>query len=86
MERQFIMGADAMKGLNSVFGLILAAGMLIYAVPQLQVGHGYSLETLFSVVWLGLALTVIASHLHGLLKVDQEVEMQVKSMKRAKSN
>jgi hypothetical protein len=75
-----------MKGSSNVFGLIMAAGMLIYAVPQLQVGHGYSLETLFAVVWLGLALTVIASHLHGLLKVDQEVEVEVKSMKRVKSN
>jgi hypothetical protein len=75
-----------MKGLSNVFGLILAAGMLIYAVPQLQLGHGYRLETLFSIVWLGLALTVIASHLHGLLKLDQEVELEVKSMKRVKSN
>jgi hypothetical protein len=75
-----------MKGLNSVLGLFLATGMLIYAVPQLQVGHGYSLDTLFSIVWLGLALTVIASHLHGLLKVDQAVQIEVKSMKRAKSN
>jgi hypothetical protein len=77
---------DEMKGLHSVFCLIFAAGMLIYAVPQLEVGHGYSLETIFAVAWLGLALTVIASHLHGLLKVDKEVEIEIKPLKRAKSN
>jgi hypothetical protein len=69
-----------MKGLQNFIYLIAAAGMLIYAVPHLHVGHGFSLETIFTVAWLGLALTVIASHLYVLLKVDQEASMEVKPM------
>jgi hypothetical protein len=75
-----------MKGLQNMVYLFFAAGMLVYAVPQLRVGHGFSLETIFAMVWLGLALTVIASHLYILLKVDQELETEPKTMKQVKSN
>jgi hypothetical protein len=71
-----------MKGLPNFIYLIVAAGMLIYAVPQLRVGHGFRMETIFAVAWLGLALTVIASHLYVLLKVDQEAGMVVKAVKQ----
>jgi hypothetical protein len=69
-----------MKGLQNFIYLIAAAGMLIYAVPQLHVGRGFSLETIFAIAWLGLALTVIASHLFVLLKVDQEAGKEVKAV------
>jgi hypothetical protein len=75
-----------MKGLQNLVYLFFAAGMLIYAVPQLRVGHGFSLETIFAVVWLGLSLTVIASHLYILLKVDQELETEAKIIKQMKSS
>jgi hypothetical protein len=71
-----------MKGLKNLVYIVFAAGMLIYAVPQLRVGHGFSLETIFAMVWLGLALTVIASHLYFLLKVDQELESETKTLKQ----
>jgi hypothetical protein len=71
-----------MKGLKNLVYTVFAAGMLIYAVPQLRVGHGFSLETIFAMVWLGLALTVIASHLYFLLKVDQELESETKTLKQ----
>jgi hypothetical protein len=60
-----------MKRFQSLLYLLLATGMLLFAVPQLQVGHGFRAETVFAIVWLGLALTVIASHLYVLLKVEQ---------------
>jgi hypothetical protein len=74
-----------MKGLINMTYLIIAASMLIYAVPHLHIGQERSLETVFTIVWLLLALAVIASHLHGLLKVDQEGELEVKPMKQVKS-
>ena len=75
-----------MKGLQNLIYLIFAVGMLIYAIPQLQVGHGFSMETLFAAVWLGLALIVIASHLYVILKVEQEVRLEVKTLEPMKSN
>lgn len=73
-----------MKGLQNIIYLTFAIGMLIYAIPQLQVGHGFSLETLFAAVWLGFAFTVIASHLYVILKVEQGVELEVKNQKSMK--
>ncbi|MEX2461705.1 MAG: hypothetical protein WD469_10510 [Paenibacillaceae bacterium] len=70
-----------MKGLQNFVYLVVAAGMLVYAVPQLKVGQGFKLETIFATVWLGLALLVIAAHLYVLLKVDQEVEAKVNHRK-----
>jgi len=75
-----------MKGLQNLIYLIFALGMLIYAIPQLQVGHGFSKETLFAAVWLGFALIVIASHLYVILKVEQEVRLEVKTLEPMKSN
>jgi hypothetical protein len=40
-----------MKGLQNMVYLFFAAGMLVYAVPQLRVGHGFSLETIFAMAW-----------------------------------
>jgi hypothetical protein len=75
-----------MKGLHNFIYLIVAAGMLIYAVPQLRVGHGLKIETIFAVAWLGLALTVIASHLYVLLRVDQEAGVEIKAIKQVPSS
>jgi hypothetical protein len=74
-----------MKGLLNMIYLIIAASMLIYAVPHLHIGQEWSLETVFTIVWLLLALTVIASHLRGILKVDQEVKLELKPIKQVKS-
>jgi hypothetical protein len=74
-----------MKGLVKIIYLIIASSMLIYAVPHLHIGQEWSIETVFAIVWLLLALAVIASHLRGLLKVDQEAKLEVKPMKQVKS-
>ncbi|QGQ97814.1 hypothetical protein EHS13_24445 [Paenibacillus psychroresistens] len=71
-----------MKGLQNYIYLIVAAGMLIVAVPQLRLGQGFSMETIFAVTWLALALTVIAAHSYFLLKVDQEVSVETKALKQ----
>jgi type II secretory pathway component PulJ len=74
-----------MKGWLNMVSIILALGMMLYAVPQLQVGHGFTLPTIFAIVWLSLALTVIAAHLHGVLQVDKEVKLEQKQMERMRS-
>jgi uncharacterized membrane protein len=71
-----------MKGLQNYIYLITATGMLIFAVPQLRMGHGFKMETIFAVTWLGLALTVIAAHLYVLLRVDQESGVEMKASKQ----
>jgi hypothetical protein len=68
-----------------IFGFI-ALSMLIYAVPKLHVGEGVKLPTLFAIVWLCLALTVIASHLHEILRVDAEAPKELKQIKQVRSS
>lgn len=56
--------------------------MLIYAVPQTQIGDGWSSSSLFSVAWLGFALLFIAAQLHSLLGIDEEMERQFVQLRR----
>jgi len=69
------------KGWNIIY-LCLAVGMLIYAAPQLQVGHGLTLPTVFTIVWLGFALMIISSHLYEILRVDYKVKEAMNEEKR----
>ncbi len=57
---------------NSMFYLICALGMLLYAIPRLEVGEGLSLPTIFGVIWISIALLIIAAHLRIVLRVDSE--------------
>jgi hypothetical protein len=75
-----------MKSLYHVVYGFIAAGMLIYAVPKLHVGGGLTLPTIFAIVWLLLALTVIASHLHEILQVDVEAPKKIKDVKQVRSS
>lgn len=52
--------------------LICALGMLLYALPRLEVGDGLSLPTIFGVIWILMALLIIAAHLRIVLRVDNE--------------
>jgi hypothetical protein len=73
-----------MKGYRSIISLCVALGMLIYAIPRLQIGQGWTYSTVFSVVWIGMALLIIASHLHDLLGVDEETREELVRIKRMK--
>ncbi len=57
---------------NSMFYLVCAIGMLLYALPRLKVGEGLSLPTIFGVIWISMALLIIAAHLRIVLRVDRE--------------
>jgi hypothetical protein len=65
--------------------LVLGLGMLAYAVPQLSVGEGWSLPTLFSIAWIGFALLVIAANLRFILSVDEETYRELQRVKRIRA-
>jgi hypothetical protein len=75
-----------MRSLSHLIFGFTALGMLIYAVPKLQVGEGFTLPTVFAIVWLCLALIVIASHLHEILRVDIEAPKELKQIKQVRSS
>lgn len=71
--------------LRNIIYLTGALGMLIYAVPRLMLAHSQeSIQTVFSVVWLLLALIIIAAHMHELFGVDQEMRQELDRIKRVR--
>ncbi len=54
-----------------------ALGMLMYAVPRLSIGQGWTLPTVFGAAWIVFALLIIAAHLHAILRVDEETGAQL---------
>ncbi|MEX2416462.1 MAG: hypothetical protein WD424_09985 [Paenibacillaceae bacterium] len=64
---------------SSMIYLICALGMLLYALPRLEVGEGLSLPAIFGVVWISVALLIIAAHLRSVLRVDS-VKRQYKQI------
>lgn len=70
------------RRLKTMVYVSLAAGMLLYAVPRLEIGHGWTWPTVFAVVWIGFALLVIASHLHLWLGVDEAEARRLKRIER----
>jgi hypothetical protein len=65
------------KGLKNVVYMSLALGMLFYAVPRLEMGQGLTAATIFGVAWIGLALLIVAAHLHEILGVDEETREEL---------
>ncbi|HEX7055710.1 MAG TPA: hypothetical protein VF260_00760 [Bacilli bacterium] len=61
-----------MRGIRNLISLGLALGMLLYAAPRLQIGGDLRLPAVFGIVWICMALLVIAAHLHEFLGVDEE--------------
>lgn len=73
-----------MKGIKHIVYLGLALGMLIYAIPRLEVGQGLTMPTIFSIVWIAMVLVVIAAQLHFILGVDEEARKELARIRRAK--
>jgi hypothetical protein len=65
--------------------LILSLVMLAIALPRINVGQGWTWESVFGLVWVAFALLVITAHLHGLLKVNKETRRQLDRIRRAKA-
>ena len=62
----------------------LAVGMLIYAVPRLNVGNGWTEETIFAVFWIAISLLLIAAHLHGWMGISEQTQKELDAVKRYK--
>jgi hypothetical protein len=73
-----------MKGLKNVILMSFALGMLIYSVPRLDFSNGFTMASIFGIVWICMALLVIAAHLHEILGVDQEQKQELIRIKRMK--
>ncbi|MEC0246116.1 hypothetical protein P4H65_10000 [Paenibacillus chitinolyticus] len=73
-----------MKGFKNVIFMSLALGMLLYSVPRLDIGGGFTLPTVFGAIWICFALLIIAAHLHELLGVDEETRQEIVRVKRMK--
>jgi hypothetical protein len=70
------------KTTKHILYLSVALGMLIYAVPRLSIGEGWTLPTAFGIAWLLFALAIVASHLHAILRVDEETAAQLDRVKK----
>jgi hypothetical protein len=68
-----------MRGLKHVILMSLALGMLFYSLPRLKFNLEFSLSTSFTVVWITLALLIIAAHLHEILGVEDDHPRRVKT-------
>jgi preprotein translocase subunit SecF len=73
-----------LKEAKSILSISLAVGMLIYAVPRLEIGQGFTAPTIFGIVWLCMSLIIIAAHLHHILKVDEETARELANVKKFK--
>lgn len=71
-----------MKLFKSVAFLGLALGMLAYAVPRLHIGGGWTMSTVFGVVWICLALMIVSAHLHATIGVGEQTEERLRQVRR----
>lgn len=63
-----------MREIKSALYAALSLGILVYAMPRLEVGRGLVPETLFGVAWISMMLLIIAAHLRIALRVDETGE------------
>lgn len=64
--------------LKNIAYLSIAVGMLVYAVPRLFIIQSLSsMQNVFSIVWLLVAILIIAAHLHELFGVDGETRKEL---------
>jgi hypothetical protein len=73
-----------MKGFKHVILMSITLGMLFYSLPQLDIHAEMTLPTVFAFTWMGMALLVIAAHLHQILGVDEEQKQELNRVKRMK--
>jgi hypothetical protein len=71
-----------MRGWKSAAAIAAAAGMLIYALPRLEIERLRSLPGIFAVVWTGFILLIVAANLHDWLGVDDAQKERLNQIKR----
>ena len=73
-----------MREIKRLVFLAIALGMLLYAVPRLEVGADWTAQSVFAAVWIGFALLFVAAQLHFILGVDQEMRQELQRVKQEK--
>lgn len=68
----------------SVISIVAVLAMLFIALPTIPLREGFSLASIFGVVWALFAVLIIGAHLYRLLKVDEDTEMRMKAIKKEK--
>lgn len=63
---------------------MVSLGLLIYALPRLEMGHGWTLPTVFGLVWIFMMLLILSAHLYRLLLADQETKDEMERIKKYK--
>ncbi|GIP20925.1 MULTISPECIES: hypothetical protein [Paenibacillus] len=66
--------------------LVIALGMLVYALPMISFSPGAGWVSAFGMVWAAFAFLVIGAHLHFILGVDAEKQRALEQVRRAKLN
>ncbi|MGF7046574.1 hypothetical protein J2T13_001072 [Paenibacillus sp. DS2015] len=64
--------------------MLLALGMLLYAIPNLSFSTGSGWIAAFGFVWVLFAFLVIGAHLHFILGVDEEKKKALDRIRAAK--
>ncbi|SMG54244.1 hypothetical protein [Paenibacillus aquistagni] len=68
----------------SVISIVAVLAMLFIALPTIPLREGFSLASIFGVVWALFAVLIIGAHLYRLLKVDEDTEKRMKAIKKEK--
>lgn len=68
----------------SVISIVVVLAMLLIALPTIPLREGWSLASVFGIVWAAFAVLIIGAHLHRLLRVDEETEARMRQVKAEK--
>lgn len=69
---------------KSGIAILMSLGLLIYALPRLEMGEGWTLPTVFGLVWIGMILLILSAHLYQLLLADQETKEELERVRKYK--
>lgn len=72
------------KGRHFIY-LLIAVAMLIYALPQLEIGAPWNLMSVFGLIWVGFTLLVITANVNILFFVSEEQRKELARIKRSKA-
>lgn len=64
--------------------LVAALAMLVYALPRLELGGGWSAESVFGLAWTVLALLAAGANLWMLIGQSEEKRRELERIRRAK--
>lgn len=67
--------------LVSIGSIAIVLVMLFIALPTIPLREGWSLATVFGLVWAAFAILIIGAHLHRLLRVNESTEAKLRNVR-----